>query len=441
MKSLALVPLVVLVAPLQNSQQEAAFAPSEADWAARDLEGRWVLIERETLEHGWARVESLVRFLEERREVELLERLCLYPRSEGHFATFEGALARLDAPQWARAVEWNLRQLDSHKRDEANAAFAERRRGVARAWLEAHESELRPLAAAVLAKLRAAQVEPVPAPHLLPPHDMKAVLEPLFVQGPVELFGSATRAKSGVTYLHQIENALRVIAQKQLFEEPWLSAVLALTRHERAEVRAHAWLTLGEAARGRIPASTLSCTQMLQTIESESAGESVRIAATLALGQRASWDPVAWVELHHLAMRPAHPVWSTAVHALRNCGDGLTAELLAEVLAKLEQPTQRYLATAVIESLRARPLDATELVLERTATAELLGSSLAPRRSPWTQRALPATSAPFDKGQLSMISVNYGAALDVLESLRTRVLGADLDGAVRGWAKRLLDER
>ena len=441
MKSLVLVPLVVLVAPVESAPQDAAFAPSVFDWATRDLEGRWVLIERETLEHGWARVDSLVRFLEERREVELLERLCLYPRSEGHFATFEAALARLDAPQWARAVEWNLRQLDSHKRDEANAAFEERRRGVARAWLEAHESELRPLAAAVLAKLRAAQVEPVPAPHLLPPHDLRQVLAPLFATGAVESFDPATRAKVGVTYLHQIENALRVVAQKQLFEEPWLSAVLALTRHERAEVRAHAWLTLGEAARGRIPASALSCAQMLQVIESESAGEPVRIAATLALGQRANWDPVAWLELHHLALRPGHPAWSTAVHALRNCGDGLTAELLGEQLAKLEQPTQRYLATAVMESLGARPLDATALVLERTASAELLGSSLASRRSLWTQRAFPSSSAPFEKGELAMLSANYGAALDVLESVHTRAPGADFDGAVRGWAKRVLDRR
>lgn len=434
MKFQALVPLVVLVAPFESAAQEAGFAPSEGEWAARDLEGRWMLVERETLEHGWARVDALVRFLEERREVGLLERLCLYPRSEGHFATFEGALARLDAPQWARAVEWNLRQLDSHKRDEANAAFFERRPGVARAWLEAHESELRPLAADVLARLRSANVPPEPAPHLLAPWKLEDVLAPLATTQEVHDFGSNLRAEPGVTYLHQVEDALRAVAQKQLFEEPWLSRLFSLTQHERAEVRAHAWLTLGEAARGRIPAERLDTAAHLVVIDSASADARVRTAATLALGRRADWDPIAWCELHRIALDPRHAAWASAVHSLRQSGDAWSAELLAELVRKLEEPTQRHLAEATVDALRASVAPRVYLTLERTATAGFVRSPIAKRRGEWTVRKFATTTDKDEAQALADVAANYEAAADLKALVERAAPGANLDAAVRGLA-------
>lgn len=436
MKYLALVPFVALVAP-----QEAGFAPSEAEWSARDLEGRWVLVERETLRHGWARVDSLVRFLEARREAELLERLCLYPRSEGHFATFEGALARLDAPQWARAVEWNLRQLDSHKRDEANAALFERRPGVARAWLEAHAGELRPLATDVLARLRTAGVQPESDPRLLAPWKLEELLAPLDAGAEVRDFGSNTQAEPGVLYLHQIENALRAVAQKQLFEEPWLSKVLALTRHTRAEVQAHAWLTLGEAARGRIAPDRLDAAAHVAVIDSATADRRVRTAATLALGRRAEWDPMAWCELHRLALDPRHATWASAVHALRQVGDAWSAEQLDGLARTLEEPTQAHLAQATVDALRASVAPRVVVALERTAVAELLRAPLAAQRSAWTLRRFATTKDQDELQALADVAANYGVAADVKALVERAAPGSDLESAVRGWAKRLRDER
>jgi hypothetical protein len=428
----ALVPLVVLVAP-----QEAGFAPSEADWAARDLEGRWVLVERETLEHGWARVDSLVRFLEQRREAELLERLCLYPRSEGHFATFEAALARLDAPQWARAVEWNLRQNDSHKRDEANSAFFERRPRVARAWLEAHERELRPLATDVLARLRASSVASEPTPHLLAPWKLEELLSPLAAAQEVLDFGSKTHAEPGALYLHQVEDALRAVAQKQLFEEPWLSQVLALTRHDRAESRAHAWLTLGEAARGRIPAERLDTAAHLAVIDSGDSDARVRTAATLALGRRADWDALAWCELHRIALDPRHAAWASAVHSLRQCGDAWSAELLAELARKLEEPTQRHLAEATVDALRASVAPRVYLTLERTAIAELVRSPITKQRSEWTARKFDTSTDKDEAQALADVAANYASPADLKALVERAAPGSDLDATVRGLASRL----
>lgn len=244
MNVFALLPAVAFVA-----LQDPEFRPPLAEWNARDLEGRWVLLEAETLAHGWRNVEPMIVFLETRREVELLERLCLYPRAEGQFAAFEAALARLDAPQWARAVEWNLRQHDSHKRDEATAAFVERRPALALDWLERHEESLEQRARDVLARLRTDDAARSSSTHLLPPWNLRDALEPLKSTQPVIDFGARQRAVPGELYLHTIENLLRVIAQRQLYEEPWRDAVIALTRHTRPEVRAFAWIALGEAAR------------------------------------------------------------------------------------------------------------------------------------------------------------------------------------------------
>lgn len=429
MKNLALIPLVVFVAP-----QEAGFAPSEADWAARDLEGRWVLVERETLEHGWARVASLVQFLEQRREVELLERLCLYPRSEGHFATFEAALARLDAPQWARAVEWNLRQSDSHKRDEAHSAFFERRPRVARAWLEAHESELRPLAADVLARLRASEVPLEPAPNQLGPWRLEVVLAPLATAQKVQDFGSKTRAEPGQVYLHQVEDALRAVAQKQLFEEPWLSQLFTLTQHPRAEVQAHAWLTLGEAARGRIPVERLDNAAYLAVIDSGTADARVRTAATLALGRRGEWDALAWGELHRIALDPQHATWSSAVHSLRQCGDAWSAELLGELARKLEEPTQRHLAEATVDALNASAAPRVYLTLERTVVAGLVRSPIAKRRSEWAARKFATTTDKDEAQALADVAANYEAPTDLKALVERAAPGSDLNAAVRGLA-------
>lgn len=436
MNSLALFPLVVLVAP-----SDAGFSPSEAEWSARDLEGRWMLVERETLEHGWERIASLARFLEERREVELLERLCLYPRSEGHFATFEGALARLDAPQWARAVEWNLRQLDSHRRDEARAAFVERRPGVARAWLEAHESELRPLAREVLDRLRSAAVEPVPAPALLGPWTLEERLAPLDAGREVLDFGAHQRAAPGVLYLHQIENALRSIAQKQLYEEPWLGKVLALTHHPRAEVQAHAWFTLGEAARGRIAADRLDTTAHVAVIDSQSTDPRVRTAATLALGRRAGWDPVAWCELHRIASDPSHATWPSAVHALRQCGDAWSAELLTGLARTLEDPARRHLAEAARDTLLANPAPDVGAALERTAVAELARSPIVNRRNEWTTRTFGATSDKEAAAALAQVAASYTVAADVKALVARAAPGADLDASVRAWAAEFSGKR
>lgn len=436
MIALSLFAVVAVVSP-----QEPGFAPSAAEWSARDLEGRWALLESETLLHGWRNVESLVAFLEERREAELLERLCLYPRAEGQFATFEAALARLDAPQWARAVEWNLRQHDSHKRDEAHAAFYERRPALARDWLERNEAQLAPLASEVLKRLRASETPRSSAEYLLPPWSIAQVLAPLTSEVPVLDFGARQRATPGELYLHNVEAALRAVAQKQLYEEPWRSAVIELTDHARPEVRSFAWIALGEAARLALPISALDDAAFLAALDDPREDPRVRIAATMALAQRAEWSPLAWGELHRIAGDVAHPAWAAAAHALREVGDEMTIEMLEELLPSLRDDTRVRLALGSIETLRVRgaiAAGAPALALERTAFAELADTLLFARRASWTRRHFArATAVPELRQTLSELSAGYSAPADVRAVVECAAPGVDIDACLRRWAGQL----
>jgi hypothetical protein len=442
MTLLALLTPVALVA-----FQTPEFRPEERAWRERDLEARWVLVEREMSAHGWSNVTSLTKFLEERREVELLERLCLYPREEGQFATFERALRELDAPHWARAVEWNLRQHDSHTRDHAHSAFLELRPALARGWLERHESELRPLAGAVLAKLRASAIEPESAAAQLAPWNVEELLAPLqraAAGASTVEFGERLRATPGELYLHSVEAALRALAQRQLYEEPWRTALFACTRHTQPPVRAFAWIALGQAARGVLPVEALDDLSLRACIEAKDEDLRVRRAATLALGQRAAWSPFAWLELHRIAGERAHPAWSAAVSALADCGDEFTLEQLEGLLPTLNVETERRLANSTCDALRERGAIASQSLtqtFERTALASApvgrLESVPFARRLTWHARSFAAVRVDAELGkQILELRKTYEPAADVLAQAQRVAPNFELQAAVRELATR-----
>jgi len=435
--------------------QASEFRPNERAWRERDLEARWVLVERELSEHGWSNVASLTEFLAGRREVELLERLCLYPREEGQFATFERALRELDAPHWARAVEWNLRQHDSHTRDHAHSAFLELRPGLARDWLELHESQLRPLASAVLVKLRASSIEPESAAAQLAPWSVEELLAPLqrAAEGALTVdFGERLRATSGELYLHSVEAALRALAQRQLYDERWRTALLACTRHTQAPVRSFAWLALGQAARGALPIEALDDLALRACIETKDEDPRVRRAAALALGQRAAWSPFAWLELHRIAGERTHPAWSAAVSALADCGDEFTLEQLEALLPALSVDAERRLAQSTCDALRARGAIASQSLtqtFERTALAsapvsapvsapwEQLESVPFSRRLTWHARRFAPARVDAELGkQIGELRRSYEPADDVLAQTQRVAPNFELQAAVRELATR-----
>ena len=422
----------------------AAFPQNLAEWRAGDREARWVQLERETLARGWRNAEAIAAFLEAEGEVELLEWLCLYPRTEGEFGRFSGVLAKLDAPQWARAVEWNLRDTDSHTFQGAAAAFTVGRPAPSLDWLARYATSVHPKAKAALEELRAREgLVAEDSSRWLPPLAEDEALAHLVAPGEVLDFGNARFAAPGATYLHQVERELRAIAHQQLFHEPWLGRVLELTRHARPEVRSFAWIALGEAQRGRIAPSRLPDSALAAVIDDASEDPRVRRAAAMALSQRAEWNPRAWSELHRLALEPAHAAWSVAVDRLRDVGDEMTIELLDELLPELPDDAAARLARSTVDALRARGAIARGSItrtLERTAFVDLACTSLETRRKQWTQAqfAREASDAGV-KVELDELASTYATAEDLREALGLAPQLAEFGARVREWGRRLAD--
>jgi hypothetical protein len=436
---------ISLVLAACASFQEPRFAPDAAEWEARDLEGRWVLIERETLEHGWANAEPLVAFLEERREAELLEWMCLYPRTEGHAQTFLAALARLEAPQWARAVLWVARDQDSHTYQSAYKAFSARP-GLAVDWLRRHEARLQEPLARMLERLgEDALAAPVDSSSLLPPWSDEEALAHLLAPGLVADFGDRPRAQVEVTYLHQVERELRAVAHAQIYSAPWLERLRDLTRHERPEVRSFAWIALGEARRGTIEPGSLPLAPFETAVSDPLEDGRVRNSALLSLSQRAPWTPAAWFLLHEVALDPVHPAWTAAILRLRELGDEFTIAQLAALERRLapDDQVRRSVVGDTLAALRAAATEASlaardvTQALERTAWMDLTCGRFEGERKDWTVACFaPPRLSTEARQALARIRDAYEPAPDLSAELPAPIASLWAE-RVRAWARRL----
>lgn len=435
--------MIALVLAALAAQQEPVFAPDLADWEARDLEGRWTVIERETLAHSWRNVQPLTAFLEQRRELELLEWLCLYPRTEGHFDGFAAALARLDAPQWARAVEWNLHARDGHTAESARAALQNGPRGRVVDWLVTHRDQgLHPKARALLEG--ANDVAREDAGRWLAPWNEADVLAHLAATSPVSDFGERLRADPQALYLHQIERELRAVALTGTYGEPWLGQLLALTHHQRPEVRSLTWIALGQAPRGAIGEDRLGHAQFLVAVDDEREDERVRRAASMALSQRAEWDPRAWLVLQRVALDPDHVAWATAVDRLRDVGDEFTLEQLEALRPRLEV-WERGRADDAMRGIRERAarhgIAASDVVpaLERTAWSDITCCALEEPRRSWTTSYFSTHRDGLGVREALREAATRYVAPPELRPLpgSTEPRYADFELRVREWAERL----
>jgi hypothetical protein len=140
--------LVQIRAPArEGTAEDKPWPPAQADaadWEARDLSGRWLLISEQgpTLEPTFETFDLDARarwidFLEVRGELLLLEWLCVSAMDDGSATWLEAAeaLRRLDAPQWARTVHLGLEQRSRRGVSAARAALADRP-GYVLDWFE-----------------------------------------------------------------------------------------------------------------------------------------------------------------------------------------------------------------------------------------------------------------------------------------------------------------
>jgi hypothetical protein len=340
-----LLPLLALLQAL-GAQQQAQFRPPPVqlpdDWAARDLEGRWVAYRRDL--EAWPQDQDRGRRWAERLgeagDFDLLEWIGLY---EGY--RFAGpVLRRQGAPQLFRVALWSLYAVDSHNQDNAKKALLEGG-GQALGWFERYPEARRGRGAAILEQLRnKGMIAADPAP-MLPPLDPVQFLVPQ-LDVPAELadFGSRTRAEPKVRYVHQVLRALDGVLVWGEADEMHAHKILGLMRHGNATVREAAARTLT-----KLPGELVPWQPLLRAADQAGDDPGRRLAALVLSFSR---HPQAFFELHRLALDASHPGADTVLARLGDIGDAYTVAAFAAPAAD-PGPRQQQFAAAM-QKIQAR---------------------------------------------------------------------------------------
>jgi len=273
------------------------------------------------------------------REFELLEWIAVF---EG----WRGAgpeLAKADAPQLLRVAVWNLGAFDSHNKDTSRNALLQRK-DAALGWLEAHPAAQRGKAAAIHDELKKAGVNAGDAAKYLPPLEAMQLLVPLLdAPAKLEQFGDRRTAEPRVRYVHQVLRGLHGVLVYGEADDLIVLKVLALCRHANTAVSSAAFTTLSKLPGGSVPFEPLRRIVGDATVDPERR----RLAA---MAMSFSTHPLAFFELHSIALDAAHPASDVAIARLGEIGDDTTAAVLQGfVVADLERGKRIGAALTAIE--------------------------------------------------------------------------------------------
>jgi hypothetical protein len=385
--------------------QQPRSAPPElpADWAQRDLEGKWVAYRRDCEAHvsDPDRRENWGRLLGERGELQLLEWIGIY---EGWRFAGEPLAAR-NAPSLFRVALWNLAAYDSHNKDNARKVLAARANAVL-GWLDKFPEAGRGRGAEFFEKLRS-NGEPADPGDQLPPLDPVQFLVPQ-LDAPAQLaeFGERRTAEPGVRYVHQVVRALDGLLVWGEAADMHVPKVLALAHRGELAVRTAAWSTLT-----KMPGELLPVEPLVAAADGERDPASRRLA-TLAMS--CSAHPRAVFETLRIVADAQHAGSDVALLRLGELADPFVLALMQELqtaaggrdaVAAAVDKTQRRLAglqladvpqTAMVWVERAAWLRATGDPRAARAAA-VLGQAL---RDRLPDGALRDALAPLAKGPL-----------------------------------------
>jgi hypothetical protein len=382
---------------------------TNAEWNARDVEGRWLLYQSLVQRDG-KHARAFVPFLVERGDFDFLELIALHqPLYQGGIAAAWG-LARADAPQWMRVAAWQRQMEIDHGESETSKMVLKHNPAKALAWLEKYAAEaiitdgetenprLRGRANSISEDLKALRKMKLKAA------DLGSALPPLqpgdafrYLDAPPELaeFGDRLRGERGKVYVHQVLRAIHGFVQSGRFREPWLGKVLKLTRHPHLQVRQAALLAHVDLA-GYLDPKDSPVDEFRKVLDDAKEPAVIREAAVMAFSSFG--HPQVAVRLHELARESTHPGWRAAISRLNDLGDEFTLQHLsqidksrlaatdAEVLEKSRTALKRWAE----DPQRNRTLSesAVARLLERAAWAEQTKSPLAKALTAWTKAFL-----------------------------------------------------
>jgi hypothetical protein len=407
---------------------------SEAEWEARDADGKWVYYRRSVIADEKQR-EAWVDYLLKRKEFDFLEAVALYDDS-----SVVKALARADAPNWIRLAAWYAESSNSFGHGESMfvSLLKSRSPEAVASWLDKHKHALLPdtdltQTHAILKKRNyaAAAVD-----GHLPPLDARQVFRQLDAPKQVEEFGERRRAEPGKAYLHQVEFALEGLVNSGRYEQPWLEKAQRLTSHPHAQVRRAALLAYSHFLRFD-PRQAERLTEFLNMIDDARQPDRVREAALLAATSVS--HPRAALEMLRLARTPSHPAWSAAVSRLGESSSHFALEVL-QMVASEGLPADRQ---TLLKDARARiqsnltgfqPEQHLHFGLELLAWAELTQHPVHRPLAKWTTDYFTRHGGPRLDAKLRALARQFEAnypmiGREAIYTERVRALAAEISAA------------
>jgi hypothetical protein len=361
MRALLLAALLVLTAPSAWAGPPTT-DEALADWAARDLEGRWALLAREPDLAAGLLSDEWTTFLERRGEWALLEWAALATDRSPAMP----ALKRAGRPTWMRCAIWGLSNMDSHSLGSASAEL-DSSPALVLGWLKLHPGADTGLARNLGDRFASTGVVPdvEGARRLEPPYDAERLLAALTPPREVPAFGDRTRAEPGVTYLHQVERALAVWMRSPMRGEPWEQRVAALLSHPSHAVRRAVALACSLKRPG--PALLRG---MLALLDDPAVAPDARSAALVALSLWAT--PEVSLRLLDIALDPRHPSFTAAASAAADRDRGYLLRAWEGLDVRPAGPVAAAFVQAQHDRLEQR-LAAEDSDVRASAVAPMLG--------------------------------------------------------------------
>jgi hypothetical protein len=383
-----------LLAVQEEKKEEPLPAPvKDSEWDARDLEGKWALYQsrfngRESEVRAWR------QYLVKRRDHAFLEMLVLYRDDSAERLEFVRGLADSGASQWVRAVVW-LRHASpaDHTESLAKVLLTQRAPALTLAWLEKYRAELpddKRLIEEDYLFLKKQKLPAADISKLSPPLKPAEVFRHLDAPKVLADLNNQKRAEPGRVYGQQVLRAIQGVVGSPYYREPWFGKVRQLTRHPRLEVRQAAYLAFTHFAIHIDPKAS-PMDDFAAVANDPKEPRAAREAALLAFTYFP--HPKVYLELHRLALEPAHPGWRAAISRLGDLGNDFTLAHLnkldpGKLFAKEEQllRTTREGLERWVRERKAEHLPAyARSWLEQAAWAELVKDPLREALTTWTR--------------------------------------------------------
>ncbi|MCI0637898.1 MAG: hypothetical protein L0Y70_02410, partial [Gemmataceae bacterium] len=336
----------------QKEEEEKPLPPpvTDADWDARDLEGKWALFSKSKADFiAWR------QYLDKRKDFAFLEWIALYSPHQSEQLAAGWTLARNNAPQWTRVAVW-LREAYpfAHGEAESYQLLVKHNPAYAHAYLDKHREVVAKKDGPLrqdLEEFRKKNVAKVNVDKALPPFEHAEVFRHLDAPKDLAEFGNATRADSGKVYVHQVTRAVKAVVTSGRHEEPWIGKVRLLTRHRHLDVRQSAYLAFTYFAPD-LEAKTALLDQFLDVAEDKSEPPAIRDAALLAYSYFN--HPQVFLKLHHLAGKTDNAIWRAVVSRLGDVGHDFTHQHLSQIPRDKLGDADRELLLGVLDNLARR---------------------------------------------------------------------------------------